>query len=66
LILKANYTLVDNPKSITIQKFIFLQYTLDNPKFVITEINDDVFKGTAEIVLNGRNLTANITFSAVK
>ncbi len=66
LILKANWTLVEDPKSITIDKFIFLTYTLDKPKFVISEINDDVFKGQADIVLNGKNLVANVTFTAVK
>jgi hypothetical protein len=66
LILKANWTLIEDPKSITIDKLIFLNYVLDKPKFVISEINDDVFKGQADIVLNGRNLIANVTFTAVK
>jgi hypothetical protein len=66
LILKANWTLVEDPKSITIDKLIFLNYVLDKPKFIISEINDDVFKGQADIVLNGRNLIANVTFTAVK
>jgi hypothetical protein len=66
LVLKANWTLVEDPKSITIDKLIFLNYVLDKPKFIISEINDDVFKGQADIVLNGRNLIANVTFTAVK
>ncbi len=66
LILKANWTLIDDPKSITIDKFIFLTYVLDKPKFIISQINDDVFKGQADIVLNGKNLVANVTFTAVK
>jgi hypothetical protein len=66
LIIKANWTLVEEPKSITIDKFIFLGYTLDNSKFLISSIDDNQFVGQTEVTLNGKTYQANITFSVVK
>ena len=65
LIIKANWTLVEDPKAITIDKFIFLNYTLQNSKFLISSINDNQFVGQTEISLNGKTYQANITFSVV-
>lgn len=65
LIIKANWTLVEDPKAITIDKFIFLNYTLQNSKFLISTINDNQFVGQTEVSLNGKTYQANITFSVV-
>jgi hypothetical protein len=65
LIIKANWTLVEDPKAITIDKFIFLNYTLQNSKFLISSINDNQFVGQTEVSLNGKTYQANITFSVV-
>jgi hypothetical protein len=65
LIIKANWTLVEDPKAITIDKFIFLNYTLQNSKFLISSINDNQFVGQTEVNLNGKTYQANITFSVV-
>ncbi len=65
LIIKANWTLVEEPKAITIDKFIFLGYVLQNSKFLISSINDNQFIGQTEVSLNGKAYQANITFSVV-
>ena len=65
LIIKANWTLVEEPKAITIDKFIFLNYTLQNSKFLISSINENQFIGQTEVSLNGKTYQANITFSVV-
>ncbi|HLO46058.1 MAG TPA: hypothetical protein VK175_17080 [Leadbetterella sp.] len=65
LIIKANWTLVEEPKAITIDKFIFLGYVLENSKFVISSINDNQFIGQTDVTLNGKTYQANITFSVV-
>lgn len=66
LIIKANWSLVEDPKAITIDKFIFLGYVLENSRFLISNINDDQFIGTTDVALNGKTYQANITFSLVK
>lgn len=65
LIIKANWTLVEEPKAITIDKFIFLGYVLENSKFLISSINENQFIGQTEVMLNGKTYQANITFSVV-
>ena len=65
LIIKANWTLVEEPKAITIDKFIFLGYVLENSKFLISSINDNQFIGQTDVMLNGKTYQANITFSVV-
>jgi hypothetical protein len=65
LIIKANWSLVEDPKAITIDKFIFLGYVLENSKFLISSINDNQFIGQTEVTLNGKTYQANITFSLV-
>lgn len=65
LIIKANWTLVEEPKAITIDKFIFLGYVLENSKFLISSISDNQFVGQTEVTLNGKTYQANITFSVV-
>jgi len=65
LIIKANWTLVEEPKAITIDKFIFLGYVLQNSRFLISSINDNQFIGQTEVSLNGKTYQANITFSVV-
>ena len=41
VIIKSNWNLEENPKAISINKFIFSNYTLDNAKFLITSIDDN-------------------------
>lgn len=65
LIIKANWILIEEPKTITIDKFIFLGYVLQNSKFLISSINDSQFVGQTEVTLNGKSYQANITFSMV-
>ena len=52
-------------KEISINKFIFSNYTLDNAKFLITSIDDNKFVGETEVTLQGKTVKANITFSKV-
>ncbi|MCP9770022.1 hypothetical protein EGI22_19135 [Lacihabitans sp. LS3-19] len=65
VIIKANWSLVEEPKTITIDKFIFLGYVLENSKFLITSIDDNKFVGETEVTLQGKTYKANITFSKV-
>ena len=65
-IIKANWTLVESPKSIKIDKFIFLGKILENTTFLISSIADDKFVGQTDVSLNGTTYQANITFSIVK
>ena len=65
LVIKANWTLVEEPKAITIDKFSFLGYVLENSKFLISSINENQFIGQTDVMLNGKTYQANITFSVV-
>jgi hypothetical protein len=65
VIIKAKWSLLDEPKTITIDKFIFLSYVLENSKFLITSIDDNKFVGETEVTLQGKTYKANITFSRV-
>jgi hypothetical protein len=64
-IVKATWKLVESPKSITLDKFVFLGYTITNPVFEITSINDTTFVGKTTIMYNNVAYAAEITFSAV-
>lgn len=65
IILKSTWSYLDDPKSITVDKFIFLDYIIEKPTFLIKSINDKEFIGETDIFFNNQNYKANITFSVV-
>jgi hypothetical protein len=65
VIIKSKWSLTEEPKTITIDKFIFLSYVLENSKFLITSIDENKFVGETEVTLQGKIYKANLTFSRV-
>jgi hypothetical protein len=66
LILKAKWSLTADNKTITIDKFIFLNYTIDKPSFVLSEVTSSTFSGTTQITLNNQTFELVVVFEEVK
>ncbi len=62
--IQSKWSVVESPKSITIDKFVFLGYVLDKPTFIIKSIDDKTFVGNTEGVISGNQFKATITFTA--
>ncbi|MFT6880719.1 MAG: hypothetical protein ACI8UX_000898 [Psychromonas sp.] len=65
LILKAEWSLGSEGKSITIDKFIFLSYSVDNPTFYLSEITETTFTGTTNLTIQEENVDLDVVFEAV-
>lgn len=66
IIVKSIWSIIETPKSITIDKFIFLGYTVDKPVFAISKIDDSAFIGETNVKISGKDYLATIIFSAIK
>jgi hypothetical protein len=65
LILKAAWSLGAEGKSITIDKFIFLSYSVDNPVFNLSEITETTFTGTTNLTIQEENVDLDVVFEVV-
>lgn len=65
LIYTGNWAYNEATKKLTIDKFTFLSFTIDNPSFTITELTETTFSGTTVVQFRGENVTADITFEKV-
>jgi hypothetical protein len=63
---KAKWLLEEDPRAITIDKFVLFARAVEKTKFLITSIDDNTFVGKTSVTVNSRNAVANITFTAVK
>ncbi len=66
IIVKSTWSIIETPKSITIDKFIFFGYSVDKPVFAISKIDDTAFIGETNVKISGKDYLATITFSAIK
>lgn len=64
VIVKSTWSLEESPLKISINKFIFLDYVIDNPVFTIKTIDEKQFTGETLVKYNGNNYVATITFTA--
>jgi hypothetical protein len=65
VIIKSNWKLNENPLSISIDKFIFLDREINNAVFKISSISSETFIGETEVELLGVKYLATITFKAI-
>jgi hypothetical protein len=65
LIYTGNWAYNEATKKLTIDKFTFLSFTIDNPSFAITELTETTFSGTTVVQFQGETVTADITFEKV-
>jgi hypothetical protein len=65
LVIKAKWDYEESAKIFTIEKDQILQYFIDNAKFTMLSIDDKQFNARGLFTINGRNFTANVTFTAV-
>lgn len=65
LILSASWSLTQDESTITIDKFIFLGRTVDNPAFTLSEVTETTFSGTTTLTLEGETFDVDVTFEAV-
>jgi hypothetical protein len=63
---KAKWLLEEDPRAITIDKFVLFARTVEKSKFLITSIDDNTFVGKTSVTVNSRSAIANITFIVVK
>ncbi len=66
VIVSANWSISADEKQLSVSKFIFLNRTVDNPVFTITEITDQNFVGTTSVVLDGETYGMTVKFEVVK
>ncbi len=66
LIVKSNWSLSSDQKQITVSKFIFLNRTVDNPVFQISELTETSFSGSTTVVLDGESYSMTVKFASVK
>jgi hypothetical protein len=65
VILKARWTLSEDEKFITIDRFIFLGRSVDKPVFEITQIDDNTFSGKSNITVSEQNADIEVIFEQV-
>lgn len=65
LILTANWSLSQDETTITIDKFIFLGRSVDNPAFVLSEVTETTFSGTTTLTFEGETFEVDVTFEVV-
>ncbi|WP_341225988.1 hypothetical protein [uncultured Arcticibacterium sp.] len=65
LILSANWSLSQDESIITIDKFIFLGRTVDNPAFALSEVTETTFSGTTNLTFEGETFDVDVTFEVV-
>lgn len=65
LILKASWQLSDDQQTMSIDRFIFLGRTVDNPSFDISSVTEESFSGTSNITVSGQNFDIEVTFEVV-
>jgi len=66
LILKAKWSITPDNKTITIDKFIFLNYTVDNPAFILSEVTSFTFSGSTRITVDNQTFDLDVLFEEVK
>lgn len=66
LILTANWEIPEDESYITIDKFIFLNRTISNPKFILDSYEENKFSGTTTLTLGGETFDVLVTFEAVQ
>jgi hypothetical protein len=65
LILKANWTLSVDEKSMSIDRFIFLGRTINNPVFILSDVTENSFSGTTSITVEQETFNVLVTFEKV-
>lgn len=65
LILKASWQLNEAEGTMSIDRFRFLDFTIESPIFELRDIKEDSFSGTTPIQISGQNLELDITFELV-
>lgn len=66
LILTANWEIPADESYITIDKFIFLNRTISNPKFILESYEENKFSGTTTLTIGGETFDVLVTFEAVQ
>lgn len=65
LILKASWQLSEDQQTMSIDRFIFLGRTVDNPSFDLTAVTDETFSGTSNVTVSGQNFDLEVVFEVV-
>lgn len=65
LILKANWSIASDESSISIDKFIFLGRSIDNPVFVLSDVSETNFSGKTTITIENETFDVQVTFESV-
>ncbi len=68
LILQGSWVLTEteSEKSLSVERFIFLDRIIQNPKLILSSVSDDSFTGNTEISFNGSTYQGTLTFSRVQ
>ncbi|MGR3812313.1 hypothetical protein [Jiulongibacter sp. NS-SX5] len=62
LILTANWELAEDESSITIDRFVFLGRSIDNPQFVLSDVSETSFSGTTDLTINNETFEVTVIF----
>lgn len=65
IILTASWQLSEDQNTMSIERFIFLGRTVDNPSFEISSVTDETFSGTSNITVSGQNFDIEVTFESI-
>ncbi|WP_304235262.1 hypothetical protein [Jiulongibacter sediminis] len=64
-ILTANWELAADESSITIDRFVFLGRSVDNPTFTLSDVTENTFSGTTTVTLNNETFEITVIFESV-
>lgn len=65
IILSANWELAADESSITIDRFVFLGRSVNNPTFILSDVSENTFSGTTTVSLNNETFEITVIFQSV-
>lgn len=65
LILKAKWQLNADEQSMSIDRFIFLGRSVNNPTFTLENVSDTEFSGSTNLTIDNQNFDVKVTFKTV-
>lgn len=65
IVSNANWNISNDGKTLSVDRFVFTEFEINNAVFNITEISDQTFSGETQVEFRGSTYTGTVKFEAL-